>query len=205
MIIKGKRVILSPLTMEDAKSMKGWGVHETVLLGDYNFPFENDIEVKRWFRYKTFTIWNKYFGVHNEEGNLVGYLGIKNKDFIRRSAYLGIVFDPDYTDMGYGTESLEAFLPHYFHQMRMWTLYLEVAEFNKRAIRVYEKLGFIPVQYYTDLFPVEGISKDHPDIMASKSCFVFKDEKIYNYIYKMKLTKKRYEERQEGFEGMIDR
>lgn len=205
MIIKGKRVILSPLTMEDAKSMKGWGVHETVLLGDYNFPFENDIEVKRWFRYKTFTIWNKYFGVHNEEGNLVGYLGIKNKDFIRRSAYLGIVFDPDYMDMGYGTESLEAFLPKYFNGMRMKTLYLEVAEFNKRALRVYEKLGFIPIQYYTDLFPVEGISKDHPDIMASKSCFVFKDEKIYNYIYKMKLTKKRYEERQEGFEGMIDR
>ncbi|HZH93150.1 MAG TPA: GNAT family N-acetyltransferase, partial [Tissierellaceae bacterium] len=185
MIIKGKRVTLSPLTMEDAKSMKGWGVHETVLLGDYNFPFENDIEVKRWFRYKTFTIWNKYFGVHNEEGNLVGYLGIKNKDFIRRSAYLGIVFDPDYMDRGYGTESLEAFLPKYFNGMRMKTLYLEVAEFNKRALRVYEKLGFIPIQYYTDLFPVEGISKDHPDIMASKSCFVFKDEKIYNYIYKM--------------------
>jgi hypothetical protein len=40
--------------------------------------------------------------------------------------------------------------------------------------------------------------------MASKSCFVFKDEKIYNYIYKMKLTRKRYEERKDGLGGMID-
>ncbi len=204
MMIKGKRVTLSPLTLEDARSMRDWGVHDTVLLGDYNFPYENDSEIRKWFRYKTFTIFNKYFGIHNEDGRLVGYLGIKNKDFIRRSAYLGIVFDPDYLDMGYGTESLQVFLPHYFHEMRMRTLYLEVAEFNRRAIRVYEKLGFIPVQYYTDLFPVEGISKDHPDIMASKSCFVFKDEKIYNYIYKMKLTRKRYEEIKVRLEGMID-
>jgi RimJ/RimL family protein N-acetyltransferase len=204
MIIRGKRVTLSPLTLEDAKSMRDWGVHDTVLLGDYNFPYENDGEIRKWFRYKTFTIFNRYFGVRNEEGRLVGYLGIKNKDFIRRSSYLGIVFDPDYLDRGYGTESLEEFLPQYFYKMRMRTLYLEVAEFNTRAIRVYEKLGFIPIQYYTDLFPVEGISRDHPDIMASKSCFVFKDEKIYNYIYKMKLTRKRYEERKDGLEGMID-
>jgi RimJ/RimL family protein N-acetyltransferase len=204
MIIRGKRVTLSPLTLEDAKSMRDWGVHDTVLLGDYNFPYENDGEIRKWFRYKTFTIFNRYFGVRNEEGRLVGYLGIKNKDFIRRSSYLGIVFDPDYLDRGYGTESLEGFLPQYFYKMRMRTLYLEVAEFNTRAIRVYEKLGFIPIQYYTDLFPVEGISRDHPDIMASKSCFVFKDEKIYNYIYKMKLTRKRYEERKDGLEGMID-
>lgn len=201
MIIEKKRITISPLSMEDAKSMRSWGTHETVLLYDYNFPYEEDREIKKWFRYKTFTIWNKYFGIHNEKGILVGYLGIKQKDFFRRSSFLGIVFDPKHIDKGYGTESLEIFLPYYFNEMKMKTLYLEVAEFNKRAIHLYEKFGFVPFEYYTDLFPVEGINRYHPEIMASKSYFVFKDEKIYNYIYKMKLTRKKYMEMQDRLRG----
>ena len=203
MIIKGKRITISPLSIEDAKSMRSWGTHETVLLADYNFPYEEDREIKKWFRYKTLTIWNKYFGVHNEEGVLVGYLGIKKKDFFRRSSFLGIVFDPNHVNKGYGTESLEIFLPCYFTELKMKILYLEVAEFNKRAIHLYDKFGFVPCEYYTDLFQVEGINRDHPEIMASKSYFVFKGEKIYNYIYKMKLTKKRFGEMEGQVEGMI--
>ncbi|MGM0396401.1 MAG: GNAT family N-acetyltransferase [Bacillota bacterium] len=192
MRIEGNRVTISPLKLEDARDMRNWETHDTVLLRDYNFPYEGDLEIRKWFTYKTFAIRNKYFGVHNEEGRLVGYLGIKNRRFLRRSAFLGIVFDPAYLDRGYGTESLEAFLPVYFKDMGMKTLYLEVAEFNKRALHIYEKFGFVPVEYYTDLFPVEGIDKDNPEIKAAKSYFVFKDEKIYNYIYKMKLTRQKY-------------
>ncbi|WP_422486012.1 GNAT family N-acetyltransferase [Gudongella sp. DL1XJH-153] len=203
MIIRGNRIKITPLSMEDAQSMRSWGTHETVLLRDYNFPYEGDREIKKWFRYKTFTIFNKYFGVHNEEGILVGYLGIKNKDFFRRSSFFGIVFDPNHLGKGYGTESLEIFLPYYFNEMKMKTLYLEVAEFNKRAIHLYEKFGFVTFEYYTDLFPVEGIDRSHPEIMASKSYFVFKDEKIYNYIYKMKLTKKRFRGKEGQVKGMI--
>lgn len=178
--------------------MRSWGTHDTILLGDYNFPYESDKEIKKWFKYKTFTIRNKYFGVYNEEGILVGYLGIKNKKFLRRSSFLGIVFDPDHLNKGYGTESMEAFLPVYFGEMKMKVLYLEVAEFNKRALRVYEKLGFRPIEYYLDMFPVEDVDKSHPEIIAEESCFVFKGERIYNYIYKMKLTKDKYISLKEG-------
>ena len=198
MIIKGKRILISPLKIEDVKTMRSWGVHDTILLGDYNFPYESDREIKKWFKYKTFTIRNKYFGVHNEEGILLGFIGIKNKKFFRRSSFLGIVFDPRHLNKGYGTESLETFLPFYFGEMNMKVLYLEVAEFNKRAIRVYEKLGFASTEYYLDMFQVEGVDKSHPEIIQEESCFVFKGEKIYNYIYKMKLTKDKFIELKNG-------
>src|SRR5690554_2754471 len=147
MILKSRRIEISPLTMEDAKSMRGWGVHESVLFSDYNFPYEGDQEIKKWFKYKTFSIRNKYFGVHNEEGKLIGYLGIKDRKFFGKSSFLGIVFDPDHMNLGYGTESLRVFLEYYFEVMNMKTLFLEVAEFNERALKVYDKMGFVPVAY----------------------------------------------------------
>ena len=189
MIIESKRLIISPLKIEDAYEMRAWGLHSNALFEDYNFPFENDEEVKKWFRLKTYTIKNKYYSVKDKSGKLVGYLGIKKRSFIRKSSFLGIVFDPNHMDKGYGTESLLAFLEYYFNRLRMKVLYLEVAEFNERAIKVYERIGFKKIGYYLDYFPLQDIDKNHKDFVDAKSYFVIDGEKIYNYIYKMKLDK----------------
>ena len=69
---------------------------------------------------------------------------------------------------------------------------LEVAEFNKRAYRVYEKLGFKPVGYYLDEFFNQGLDLTNPYYLQEKSSFVIDGQKIYNYIYKMTLSKKRF-------------
>jgi len=207
--LEGKNLKLAPLTIEDAYDMRSWGQHESKLLADYNFPYINDTEVKTWFRFKTFNWRNSYFSVRDKDGRLVGYMGsyfsvrdkdgrlvgymgIKNKRPFKRTAFLGIVFDPDNINKGLGTEALETFLPYYFEKLRMKALLLEVAEFNERAIHVYEKLGFKKTAYYLDPFPDQGIDRSDPELIRWESCFVFDGEKIYNYIYQMKLTKDVY-------------
>lgn len=190
--IRGKRIIIRDLQLEDVYEMRGWGTHENPLIEDYNFPPMSDKEIKIWYRMKTNRCLNRYYGIRNEEGKLIGYMGIKGIKLVRRESTLGIVLDPNYVDKGYGTEILDLFLKHYFTEMKMRKMILEVAEFNKRAYRVYEKIGFRPVGYYLDDFFDSGLDLSNPYYLEQKSSFVITDKKIYNYIYKMVLDKKRF-------------
>lgn len=172
--------------------MREWGYHENPLLEDYNFPKLNDKDIKMWYRVKTGKLSNRYYSIRNENDQLIGYMGIKNIKRFTRESTLGLVLDPDQVDKGYGTEILETFLKCYFTQMKMRRMILEVAEFNNRAFRVYEKIGFKSVGYYLDEFFDQYVDFSNPYYLKEKSSFVIKDEKIYNYIYKMVLDKKSF-------------
>ena len=192
MEIKGKRISIRPLELKDVFHMRNWGYHKNPLLDDYDFPIYSNEEIKRWYMAKAKSFLNKYYGIHNENGLLIGYMGIKNIRLIRRSSTLGIVFDPNYMDQGYGSESLRYYLEYYFKEMKMKIMYLEVADFNSRAYRVYEKMGFEKVGYYLDEFHNPNLDLRNPYYLESKSSFVITEEKIYNYIYKMKLKKDKF-------------
>lgn len=190
MEIKGERITIKELKLEDVYDMRGWGFHENPLIKDYNFPPMNDDEIKRWYRMKTNKKSNKYYGIRNREDKLIGYMGIKDIKRLKRESTLGLVLDPDNVDKGYGTEILKTFLAYYFTEMRMRTMLLEVTEFNRRAYRVYEKIGFKSIGYYLDEFFDSKLDLSSPYYIEEESSFVIKDKKIYNYIYKMRIKKK---------------
>ncbi|NLY67165.1 MAG: GNAT family N-acetyltransferase [Tissierellia bacterium] len=190
--LKGERITIAPLKLEDVYFLKEWGVHENPLLGDYNLPHLTTEELERWYHRKIRNNNNKYFGIFNEENRFIGYMGIKNIRKILKDSVLGIVIDPNYVNRGYGTEAIVTFLDYYFNVMNMKKLYLEVAKFNKRAIRCYEKCGFKIVDSYLGEFHDQYIDKNNPYYLREESSFVIIDEKIYNYIYKMKVDKKSY-------------
>jgi RimJ/RimL family protein N-acetyltransferase len=169
--------------------MRNWGYHEDPLLEDYNFPEMKDKEIKKWYKYKTDSFFNRYYAVLNENNRLIGYLGIKSIKFIRRESTLGIVFDPNYVSKRYGTETLSTFLKYYFTEMKMKRMYLEVAEFNKRAHKLYQNMGFKTEGYYLDYFYDQKLNLNNPYYLEEESSFVISNKKIYNYIYKMKLEK----------------
>ena len=197
MEIRGKRITIRRLQLEDVYLMRKWGLHDSPLIEDYNFPPMSDNGIKVWYKRKTGTILNKYYSIRNEDGRLIGYMGIKNIRRIKRESTLGLVFDSNYVDKGYGTETLRTFLEYYFTKMKMRKMILEVAEFNKRAYRVYKKLGFKEEGYYLDEFFDSALDLSNPYYLRVKSSFVIKDEKIYNYIFKMVLKKKTFMELKE--------
>ena len=75
-------------------------------------------------------------------GELVGRISLRDIDFAARCSVLGITFHPYRLGQGLGTDALHALLHHYFDTMGMQTLFLDVAAFNRRAHRCYEKCGF---------------------------------------------------------------
>lgn len=196
MEIIGDRIIIRPLALEDVYGMRNWGLHSNPLLADYNFADINDNQIRRWYSIKTRSFFNKYFGVAlKDNGRIIGYMAIKKIKFVKRESTLGIVFDPNFIDMGYGTETLICFLKEYFIKMNMKRMYLEVAEFNKRAKKVYRKMGFERVGYYLEEFFDSNLNLEDPYFKESQSCFVINGQKIYNYIYMMKLDRETFLEK----------
>lgn len=189
MDIKGSRITIKPLTLEDVYKMKLWGFHDNPLLADYNFPNMQDKEIIKWYKYKTNSWRNKYYGISNEDDKFIGYLGIKDIKKFKKESTLGIVFDPSFISMGYGTDTLITFLRHYFTTLDMKRMYLEVAEFNKRAHKLYENMGFKQEGYYLDVFFDQKVNMKNTYYINEESSFVISDKKIYNYIYRMRLEK----------------
>ncbi|QAV33347.1 Protein N-acetyltransferase, RimJ/RimL family [Fervidobacterium changbaicum] len=77
-------------------------------------------------------------------GNLVGSAGLMRIDWVARSAEYGIaIFDSNYWNKGIGTEVTQMMLKYAFEYLNLNRIWLRVFENNQRAIRVYEKCGFI--------------------------------------------------------------
>lgn len=141
-IVKGKKTYITRLRRDDIEEMKKWGEHTDPLLKGYNFPQMTKGEADYWYRKKNNYFTKRCYAVRNLEGKLVGCISLRNIKWIRRKSEMGIVFDPDNINCGYGTDSLKAFLIYYFKQMKMKQMSLKVAAFNIRAQKCYEKCGF---------------------------------------------------------------
>jgi RimJ/RimL family protein N-acetyltransferase len=97
----------------------------------------------------------------------IGYVSIKGVSETQSRAEVGIaVMDKEYRGKGYGTEALRQAIDYAFNQLGLAQLGLTVFPSNRRAIRVYEKLGFrktstlkdswlLPDGQYTDMWLME--------------------------------------------------
>jgi len=75
---------------------------------------------------------------------LVGNCTVEDIDWRNRSAELGILIgNKNYWGQGYGTESIRLLVKHAFETLNLHRVWLRVYETNPRAIRTYEKAGFV--------------------------------------------------------------
>ncbi len=74
----------------------------------------------------------------------IGNLGLHRVDWKNRTATLGMVLgEKEYWGKGYGTDAGSVVLRFAFHELNLHRVELETYSFNPRAMRCYEKLGFI--------------------------------------------------------------
>lgn len=74
----------------------------------------------------------------------IGNLGLFDISWRNRSAEFGILIgEKAYWDKGYGSEALQLLLGHAFNMLNLHRVFLRVFANNPRAIRAYEKLGFV--------------------------------------------------------------
>lgn len=73
----------------------------------------------------------------------IGRIGLFALDWQSRHAGVGIsIEEPKFWSKGYGTAAMSLLLDYSFGELNLHRLWLDVYDFNPRAIRSYEKAGF---------------------------------------------------------------
>ena len=164
-MIWGERIKLRRLELGDIEKMASWKMNEDPLFSDYNFPLFTPAEQKLWFARKN-QHGKRCYCILNRENRIIGYIALRKLNYLDKSGEIGIVMDPAYHNMGFGTEAISVFLKWYFTEFRFSRLNLIVASYNKRAIICYEKIGFRVTKtyygkFYNDEFdPFDGKSEE---------------------------------------------
>jgi len=141
--LKGKRIYLSPINIEDVETYTQWvnDLDVTISLGNpgvlYGFEKEKEA-VERMIKSG-----NDFAIITNDEDRLIGNCGLFSIFERNRKAELGIMIgNKNYWDQGYGKEAIELVLNYGFNILNLNNVMLGVYSFNKRAIKCYENIGF---------------------------------------------------------------
>jgi RimJ/RimL family protein N-acetyltransferase len=159
-VAAGPRTRVRAFTRADVDAWQGWPDYaEQLLVGTSPRRMSPD-QRARWFEDITQRQRQIPFAVENEAGTMIGRIFLRHVRHEERSAVLGIDLHPDYLSQGYGTESLRAFLHHYFENMAFERMLLSVAAHNIRARKCYEALGFSTVGSHWDAHIGPDVTQD---------------------------------------------
>ncbi len=78
----------------------------------------------------------------NEE--IIGQVALKSIRWYNRKAELSLFIKPDFQGQGRGGKILEAMMEYAFGKLNLYRLEAEVLEYNEKALKMVEMLGFTP-------------------------------------------------------------
>lgn len=148
------KVVLGEIEKEDIEIMYEWfGDVDFLKFYDYVAPVPLSKEqVDEMFNYYKNSEKSKVFAIKLLKNNqLIGLAGFDDivKDNCVATLFIGLG-SKDTRGKGYGREALKLLLNYGFNELDFHRIQLNVLEFNKAAIALYEKSGFIKEGTYRD-------------------------------------------------------
>ena len=151
------RFTLKPITPRDAQAISRWRYE-----GPYSIYNGDPTSVESLLQPHL-----RYHSVYDERGDLVGYFCFGEDARVSAGRRLGVYgcgvaldvglgMRPDLTGRGLGEEFVHAGLRFAREAYSPQAFRLTVATFNRRAIRVYERIGFETVETFGAPAPVDG-------------------------------------------------
>jgi RimJ/RimL family protein N-acetyltransferase len=148
MLFSGQLVNLRAFTDGDIKpSVDFMNDMEIILNLDDDAPMPQSFETQKlWFeemrkdkkKYRDF-----FWAIDTKDGKFIGGCGVNHMDRKNRVARVGIfIGDREYLGKGYGTDAMKVLLEFLFEEYNVNKIKLSVFDYNKRAIKSYEKCGF---------------------------------------------------------------
>ena len=141
----GKKVILGPLEKKDLRLFQKWvndmdiAMYTSAVASVYTIKDE-----EKWLERMRQSKEDIVFSIIARKTNkVIGVTGFHFINMANRSALFGIMIgDKKYWNRGLGTEAIKLLLDFGFNVLNLHSISLSVFRYNKRAIRVYQKLGF---------------------------------------------------------------
>lgn len=191
-IAEGRRVRIRRLERQDIDDRHAWPSFEDPLYAYLNprnlTAGERDDILKRRMAMRDW----RWFTLLDQDGVMIGELALREIDERKRTARLGIHLRADRIGQGYGTDAIAAFLDYFFAVLRFRTLTLEVAENNRRAIRVYEKCGFRVMGRHLSLDRSGLDIFGNPELESLRPYFEQRRGKVYAKFLEMAVNRYQY-------------
>ena len=153
-ILKGKKVILRPLSLKDAPRFCAWlkDTEVTKFLGIHHLKSPSLAEEREWIKEAKRSKDNINLSIDTVEGEHIGSIGLKNVTKFHSHAELGIMIgNKKYWGQGCGTEATDLLINYAFRKLKLHRVYLYLVAFNTRAERSYKRVGF----------KREGVMREH--------------------------------------------
>lgn len=143
-MFEGKLVRLRAHTREDLPRYVTWiNDQEVARYLTFYRPIALEDE-ERWFAGLGERRNEEVFAIETLDGEHIGAGGLHGIDRIARAATLGIfIGNRDYWGRGYGSDAVALLLEFAFDQLNLHRVSLHVYDYNTRAIRAYERRGFV--------------------------------------------------------------
>jgi diamine N-acetyltransferase len=147
-MIQGKRIRLRAVERDDLSRFQRWLNDEDVTAGLMVYLPLSLVDEDNWFESMLKTPAEEHslvIEVFREDAWApVGSCGFHAIDHRLRSGEVAIfIGDKSCWDQGYGAETMRLLIRHGFDTLNLNRIYLRVYETNTRAIRSYERAGFI--------------------------------------------------------------
>ena len=86
-----------------------------------------------------------FFAIHTTaDDRLIGFIGLMSPDWNQRDAWIVIgIGDRNDWGKGYGTDAMRLLLKYAFTELNLFRVTLGLFDYNRRAYRSYEKVGFV--------------------------------------------------------------
>lgn len=129
-------------TTQDDQRQRAWPLYPDPCSHLWNIPRSNTSSGI----FGSYSTWmRRAWAIDDQQGILIGRISLRDIEQRTGRARLGISLAAPYVGQGLGTEALRLFLDYFFYELSFTTMVLDVAAFNRRAVRCYERLGFATV------------------------------------------------------------
>jgi RimJ/RimL family protein N-acetyltransferase len=157
-ILKGKNIVLRPITVDDAPQMfSALSDEESMRLTGTQQTYTLE-QVEKFCRSISESDDRADYAITvNDDPTYIGEVVLNQIDWKNRSASFRIALAANQNfDKGYGTEATKLIVAYGFETLKLHRIELEVYDFNPRALRVYEKVGFVREGVRRDVLLWEG-------------------------------------------------
>ncbi|MGY3779387.1 GNAT family N-acetyltransferase [Isobaculum melis] len=140
--LTGDKIILKSISENDVDALlEIENQSSLIILGDDEVPYPRTKESLLKFIHTEDP--ERVFGIYLKENNqIVGNISIYHVDLQNLNCEIGLSISENYQNLGIGFESIKLVIDFIFYYLPMEKIKLQVFSFNKKAIKLYEKLGF---------------------------------------------------------------
>jgi RimJ/RimL family protein N-acetyltransferase len=154
----GKLVKLRGLENADVDALLRWHSDEEVtdFLGPFDYPVTRASE-ERYVALASTTDFQRAFIIETFDAVAIGECGLRGFNWKSRNCELFITIgDKTYWGKGYGADAVRILTRLAFDKLNLHRMWLTVLSTNRRAIRCYEKCGFVSEGVYKEGSYVAG-------------------------------------------------